>query len=345
MMAIIKDELKAQELALRIYNSKHETKELQLEDEKAIKALCSAIFPESGESASQHELTKFNNIVVKTATAISEADIQQLINYFAEVQNVNYNTDMVKYTKAVPKHIKFKWAAAGSAVSLKRVETGKEQYIEIGTVQTGMSYNPLSNTQSQVDDFRALVRDVAASRVKLVYDTIMSLIAAGVAAGTVIPTKQCVAKAGVTMPEFDKVASIVGRRTGSRPLFVADRELITSFAGKKATVVTTNMPDALKTDLYDYELTNLGSADAVPLLNEFTTETGYDTQFPITTGYMFGSASGKKPFSVALAGGLTQKTEEDVEYGRIKMIVRQRLGVDFLYAQNIGVITDTAIVM
>lgn len=344
-MSIIKDELKAQELALRIYNNKHETKELQLEDEKAIKALCSAIFPESGESASQHELTKFNNIIVKTATTISETDVQQLLNYFAEVQNVNYSLDMAKYTKDIPKHIKFKWAAVGSAVSLKRVETGTEQYIDIGTAQTGYSYQPLSNSQTQVDNFRAIVRDIAAARVELIYDTIMSLIAKAVELKTIIPEKQCKVGANVTIAEFDRVANIVGRRTNSKPIFVADRELITNFAVKKVTSVTTNMPESLKTDFYDYEITNLGSADAIPLINGFTTDTGYDTKLSIATGYMFGGANSKKPFSVALAGGLNQKTEEEIENGRIKMIVRQRLGIDFLYAQNIGVITDTSVVI
>lgn len=341
-MSIIKDLDKTQELALRVYNNKQDN-ELKLEDEKAIKALCSAIFPEDGESASQHDLNRFNNIIVKTATAISEADVQQLLNYFAEVQSVGYDVDMVRYTKAVPKHIKFKWASVGSAVSLKRVETGKDQFIELGQVQLGITYNPLSNSKRQVEDFRTLVKDVASARVQLIYDTIINLITEGAKSSGVIPDKQCSATSNVTLALFNKVANVVGRRTGSRPIFIADRELITKIAGLRVSDIGGNMPDALKTDLYNYEVTNLGTADAIPLKNDFTTETGYDTHFPITTGYMFGSANGVKPFMVALGGGLTQKTEEEIEYGRIKMIVRQKLGIEFLYAQNIGVITDTSI--
>ena len=341
-MAIIQDTNKTYELALRVYNNKQDN-ELKLEDEKAIKALCSAIFPSDGTSPSQHELNKFNNIVVKAATTISEADVQQLLKYFAEVQNVGFDVDMVKYTKTIPQHIRFKWAAVGSAVSLKRVEYGTDQFIQIGQVQTGITYNYLTNSATQVEDFRKLVRDVASARVQLIYDTIMGLIETGAASGGSIPSKQVKSAAGVTIAEFDKIANIVGRRTDSRPLFIADRDLIASFATKKQTAVGSAMPDALKMNFYNVELTNLGTADAIPLRNEFTTTTGYTTRFDIDTGYMFGSANGNKPFMAALAGGLTQKTEEDIEYGRVKVIVRQKLGIEFLYAENIGVITDTTI--
>lgn len=333
---------KTYELALRVYNNK-QSDDLRLEDEKAIKALCSSIFPADGTSPSQHELNMFNNIVVKVATTISEADVQQLIRYMADMQTVPYDTQVVRYNKSVPHHIKFKWSAVGSGVSLRKVEPNQDQFIEIGQVQLGITYNPLSNVATQVDDFRALVKDVAAARVRLVYETLVKLITKGVSSGGIIPTKQYKSGANVTIADFDKIAGILGKRTGSRPIFIADRLLINAIAAKKLSTCTGGLPDSLKSNFYDLEVTNLGSADAIPLQNEFTSETGYDTMFPVDTGYVVGSAAGKKPFSVALAGGLTQKTEEDVEYGRIKLVVRQKLGADFLYAGNIGVIQDTAV--
>lgn len=341
-MGLILDDMKmVEQLSLSVYNNKQATSEIRLEEEAQIEKLCSAVFPKDGTSPSQHDLNKFNNIVAKTATVISERDVQQLLKYLAEVQSVAYNLDMVKYTKDVPKHVRFKWAAVGSGVSLREVETGKPQYLEITQIQTGLTYNSLAMSDNQVEAYRQLVRDVAAARIELIYTHIMKLIQAAVANGGVIPEKQIKNGSNVTIAEFDKVANVVGRRTSSRPLFIADRALISDLAGKKAAIVTTGMPDALKSDFYNYEVTNLGSADAIVLQNDFTTEKGYETQFPITTGYLVAGAAGNKPFQVALAGGLTQKTEEEAEFGRIKMIVRQRIGIDFLYAENIGVVVDT----
>lgn len=342
MSSIFENLAQVEELALSVYNNA-QPKEIKLEEEKAIEKLCSTIFPKDGTSPSQHELNQFNNIVVKTATTISEPDVQQLLNYLAEVQTVGYNVDMVKYTKDLPKKIRFKWAAIGGGVQLREVETGSDQYITISQVQTGLTYNSLAKSDNQVKAYRDLVNKVASARIDLIYGKIMEIINAAVTAGTVIPEKQVKSAASVTMADFDKVANVVGRRTSSRPLFIADRALISEFAGKKATTVGGNMPEAFKSAFYNYEVTNLGSADAVVLKNDFTTEKGYDTQFPITTGYFVGGAAGAKPFQVALAGGLTQKTEEEAEYGRIKMIIRQAIGIDLLYAQNIGVITDTSV--
>lgn len=342
MSSIFADTHKVEELMLSVYNNA-QAKEIKLEEEAAIEKLCSAVFPKDGTSASQHDLNTFNNIIVKTATTISEPDVQQLLKYLAELQNVNFNMDMVKYTKDVPKHVRFKWSAVGAGVSLREVETGKAQYLEITQIQTGLTYSTLAMSDNQVAAFRELVNQVAAARIELIYSHIMKLVQTAITSGGVIPEKQVKNSANVTIADFDKVANVVGRRTGARPLFIADRALISEFAGKKATATTTTIPDALKSDFYNYEVTNLGSADAVVLKNEFTSEKGYETQFPITTGYFVSSATGNKPFQVALAGGLTQKTEEDVEFGRVKMIIRQRIGIDLLYAQNMGVIVDTAV--
>ena len=342
MNSIFADTHKVEELMLSVYNNA-QPKEIKLEEEGMIAKLCSAVFPKDGTSASQHGLNTFNNIIVKTATSVSEADVQQLLKYLAELQNVNYNMDMVKYNKDVPKKVRFKWSAVGAGVSLREVETGKAQYIEITQIQTGLQYNSLAMADNQVAAFRELVNQVAAARIELIYTHIMKLAQTAITAGGIIPDKQVKNGSNVTIAEFDKVANVVGRRTGSRPLFIADRALISDLAGKKATAVSGLIPDALKSDFYNYEVTNLGSADAVVLKNEFTSEKGYGTQFPITTGYFVSSATVDKPFQVALAGGLTQKTEEEAEFGRVKMIIRQRIGIDLLYAQNMGVIVDTAV--
>lgn len=342
-MSIIKDELKTYETMLRVYNNNQKTDEIRMEDEEAIKKLCSAVFKADGSAVSEHDLTMFNNIVAKTATTISEPDVQQLLKYFAEYENVPFDTQLVHYRKPVPKHIKFKWSSIGSGISLKRVETGTDNYIQLGQAQTGIQYYPITNSATQVEDFRALVNDVAQARVQLIFEKIVALIEAGAKAGGVIPAKQCINKGNSTIAEFDKASAMVGRRTGSRPLFIADRDLINYYANLKSTAVAGNMPDAFKSDFYTYEVTNLGSADAIPMMNSYTTELGEVTQFDTGVGYLVGGAASKKPFKVALAGGVTQETEKDVEMGRIKMLIRQKLGIDFLYAGNIGRIEETSV--
>lgn len=342
-MSIIKDELKTYETMLRVYNNKQVADEVRMEDEDAIKKLCSAIFKADGSSVSEHDLTMFNNIVVKTATTVSEPDVQQLLKYFADNENVPYDTQLVKYRKPVPKHIRFKWSSVGSGVSLKRVETGTDNYVQIGQAQTAISYYPITNSATQVEDFRALVNDVAQARVQLIFEKIIELIEAGAKSGGVIPAKQCIEKGNSTLAEFDKAANMIGRRTGSRPLFIADRDLINYYANLKTTAIGTNMPDALKSDFYSYEVTNLGSTDAIPMINGYTTELGETPNFEVGVGYLVGGASSKKPFKTALAGGVTQETEKDIEAGRIKMLIRQKLGIDFLYAGNIGRVEETSV--
>ena len=342
-MSIIKDELKTYETMLRVYNNKQGTDEIRMEDEEAIKKLCSAIFKADGSSVSEHDLTMFNNIVVKTATTVSEPDVQQLLKYFADYENVPYDAQLVHYRKPIPKHIRFKWSSVGSGISLKRIETGTDNYIQLGQAQTGITYYPITNSATQVEDFRALVNDVAQARVQLIFEKIVALIEAGAKGGGVIPAKQCIEKGNSTLAEFDKAAGMIGRRTGSRPLFIADRDLINYYANLKTTAVGTNVPDALKSDLYNYEVTNLGSADAIPMINGYTTELGETPHFEVGVGYLVGGAASKKPLKVALAGGVTQETEKDVEMGRIKMLIRQKLGIDFLYAGNIGRVEETTV--
>lgn len=348
IMSIIKDAKKVQDMMYRVYNGKmierNDEKNI-MGDEQAIKELCNATFGDGSVNPDPTTLHQFNNIVVKVADKVAEPDLQKMLQYFANVQNVPADTQLVEYKKEHPSHLKFKWTAVGSMPALKRVEVGERDFIRISNVQTAVSYNPLTQNDNCVENFKALVDDIASAKVRLMYETVINLIQTAVTGSTgKIPTQQIVTGSNITPVDFNKVANIIARRTGSRPIFVADRVLIDALATQIGETASTLLTDSIKDDMYNFELTNLRTADAVPMVNEFTTLDGFATQFPVNRGYILGGAGySKKPFEIALAGGLVQNTENEFVHGRVKMVVRQALGIDLLSGECIGYVEDDAI--
>lgn len=349
MPSLFTDVKKAQDMMLRVYNNKMIEEDAEkniMGDEKAIKELCAKVFGDGSVNPNPSILHEFNNIVVRVADTVAEPDLERMLQYFANIQNVPADTQLIEYKREHPLHLKFKWTAIGSMPALVRVEQGARDFIRISDIQTGISYNPLTQNENCVENFRTLVNDVASAKVRLIYETIMNLIQTAVVGSTgQIPSQQIIDKSGVTPADFNKVAGIINRRTHSRPIFVADRVLIDSLATQITTANPTILTDSLKDDMYNYELTNLRTADAIPMVNEFTTLKGFATQFPVNRGYILGGAGwSKKPFEVALAGGLVQHTENEFIHGRVKMIIRQSMGIDLLAGECIGYVEDDAIV-
>lgn len=349
MSDLFKDAKQAQEMMLRVYNGKmvQEDKEANiLGDEKAITALCAKVFGDGSENPNPALLHDFNNIVVRVADKVAKPNLDQLLKYLANSQNVSADTLMVEYKRPHPVGLKFKWSAIGSNPALKRVEQGAVDYLKVDYVQTAISYNKLTQNSNCVENFRALVEDIASAKINLIYETMMNLVQASVKGSTgLIPADQICDKSGVTPTDFNKVANILARRTKSKPLFIADIVLINALATQIAEGATSIMVDSIKSDVYNYELTNLRTATAVPMVNEFTSlTTTTDTQFKPNRGYMVGAGAGSKPFEVAMAGGLVQKTEDEFIHGRVKMTIRQGIAIDLVAGYNLGYVEDDAIV-
>lgn len=347
-MSLIQDVKQAQAMMLRVYNNqsiKADEENNVKGDEEIIKELCSKVFGDGSVTPNPALLHDFNNIVVRVADEVARPDIEQLLNYFAEFQNVPADTQMVMYTHDHPKYLKFKWSADGSEPILRRVEEGRQDYITISNIQTGISYNPLTLNSNCVENFRALVSQVAQAKTQLVYETIMHMIQKAVSSSpSPIPAQQRVSSSNITTADFNKVANMVGRRTSSKPIFIADTVFIDHFAEQIETKNFNIIGDSLKDAFYGYNVTDLRTANAIPLVNNFTTLDGVKTQFPVNTGYIVGGAgNARKPFEVALAGGLTQITETEAIEGRIKMTVRQKIGIDFLAGYNLAVLTDDSL--
>jgi len=344
-MSIFKDTVKTMELMERVFNNKMQFDiEKGIDDEKAIVALCNSVFGNGSETPDPTTLHQFNNIVVKVADKIAQPDLTKMIEYFANLENVDANTQLFEYDKPQPLGLKFKWTASGSNVSLKRVEAGEKDYLKIGQIQTGISYQPLTKSESCVQNFRTLVNDIASAKIRLIYNQMMALIQANIVGGGLIPASQIINKANSTSAEFNKVANIIARRTGGKPMFVADLVLINYYAELIQAGASIILVDNIKDALYNYELTNLRTADAIPMTNRFTSENGTTTDFPINRGYILGSSgNSKKAFQVVLAGGLLQHTENEFINGRVKMIIRQGLGIDLLAGNAIGYIEEDSI--
>lgn len=339
-MSIFKDMKKVEDMMVRVYNGKmiEADKEKNIMgDAEAIKALCQATFGDGSSNPDPTTLHNFNNVVTKVADIIAQPDLNKMISYFANITNVPANTQLFEYKRPHPIGLKFKWTAIGSDVALKRVEQGQVDYIKISQIQTGISYNPLTTREECVENFKALVNDVASAKVRMVYETIMAMIQKAVTGGSDIPATQIKDKTNVTFADFSSVANIIARRTGARPIFVADRVLIDYMANLIGAQASTILVDSIKDDMYNYELTNLRVADAVPMINDFTSIKGVETQFPINRGYILGAGgNSKKAFEVVLAGGLLQHTENEFIEGRVKMIIRQGLGIDLLAGEALG---------
>lgn len=347
-MSLITNMKEAKDMMLRVYNGKAIVSDAEKNikgDEEIITELCGKVFGDGSVTPNPALLHDFNNIVVRVADTVAQPDIEQLLNYFANYQNVPADTQMIMYTHDHPRYLKFKWSADGSEPILRRVEQGTQDYITISMVQTGISYNPLTLNTNCVENFKALVGQIAQAKVQLVYETIMNMIQKAVSAVTSpIPAQQKISGANITTAQFNKVANIIGRRTHSKPLFLADTVFIDHLADQIETKNFNIITDSKKDAFYGYNVTDLRTADAVALVNDFTTLDGIKTQFPVNTGYVVGGAgNSRKPFEIAMAGGLTQITETEAIEGRIKMTIRQKMGVDFLAGYNLAVITDDSL--
>ena len=124
MSELYNDFRKVMSLCTRVYNGQMQEGDVDKEimsDEQAIKALCSKVFPNTGERPSPHYLNQFNNIVIRIADQVAEPNLDAMISYFAETENVSYDTKVFQYKKAHPLHVKFKWTAIGSEIGRAHV--------------------------------------------------------------------------------------------------------------------------------------------------------------------------------------------------------------------------------
>jgi len=331
-------------LANRVYNNKMiEDKATGISDENDIREYCEKVFGDGSATPDPSAIHQFNNVLVITADTVTKNLKANLLELFADVVNENPGT---LHAYSVPNKIKakFKWAANGTGVDLVRVSAGKKTIAVPQNFQTGFYYEPLDLVQDSVTNFRALVDNLAEAKIKLYLAQVQKLIAAAITAGT-IPSNNVLSGANTTIQNFNKKAGNIARAgIGGTPIFVADSLLIDYYAEQQYTdanikyIIPENMKSELLTSM---NITQIGRTTAVNLINSFTDDTNSATELPVNEGYLFNSAVGGKPFKIVEYGGMRQKTEQDPEDERIKLVIKQEAAVEMIYGAGIGYVKET----
>lgn len=334
------DNTKLKGLFNRVYNS-----EMEKTDSADIKAYITKVFGDGGANPDPTMLHQFNQLVVETADEIAKPMVTDLLSLFANTQT-RQRGDLVELKIPQKNKAKVVWSATGSGVDLVRVEGRKSIVAVPAHLSTGFYYEPLDLVRDSEVYFRKLVDDVANAKVKLYLDKINELTATAITSGK-IPASNVASGSGLTIAQYDKVASVL-QRYGGKPVFVADTLLIDHFANQQATDSTFKnlLSDKVKEELLTaLNPTTIRRTTAVNLVNPFTDETNSKVELPVNKGYMFAGSVSQKPFSIVEYGGLRQMTEQDIEDERIKVKITQDVAINLVFGQAIAIIEDDTITL
>jgi len=329
---------KLEELFTLVLNEKNTTNQEEVELKQYINEVFGNGLP------SQHELHQFNNLVVKKAEEIARPKATEILSLLADIQNAG-GVSVFQYN--IPKEHKIKavWSANGSSVDHVRVEGDETRTASPTSLQTGVYYEVKSLVAEDVAYFRKLVNNVADAKIQLYWDTISKLFATAIADGS-IPTKNVLQGANLTLPNYNKLASVLGRY-GGRPILVADTALIDHFAFQQPTDTTFKelLTDDLKSELANsLTVARIGRTTAVSLVNPFVAGSGNTvTELPVNEGYMFAGGVGLKPFKIIEFGALEQYTTFDSKFKRVEINLNQEVAIEFVQGEAVGFIKDTAL--
>lgn len=341
------DATKLKGLFSRVYKDEMINDESKgLFDEKDIKAYVTKVFGDGSANPDPSLLHQFNQLVVEIADEIAKPMVTNMLGLFANVQN-RQRGQLVQVKIPQQHKARVVWSANGSGVDLVRVAGEKSKIATPHTFSTGFYYEPLDLVTDTVTNFRKLVNDVANAKVRLYLDEIYKLVDTAIASSE-IPAANVKQGSGLTLADYNKVASVL-QRYGGRPIFIADTLLIDHFAinGQvKDEVYGKLLTEGIKEELLTaLNPTTIGRTTAVNLVNPFTDENNTKTELPVNRGYMFAGAVDQKPFYVVEYGAMRQLTEQDPEDERIKVKLVQEAAIEFLFGQAIGVIEDDSITL
>lgn len=315
-------------------------------DEEAIKQLCNETFGDGSVSPTTEQLQKFNNLILKVADEVAQPQIDQLMNIITDFEKLDANVTMRQYRIPEECKIKFSFSAVGSQPDFKRVEPGKVEYLTPKYAQLALYYEPMTRTNRCVEDFRKAVNNIAQAKVKLYYEEQMRIFAEAVASNK-IPASQIVSGTNLTIKDFKLLAGKISRRANNGDVtFIGDANLIDYFAMQQATTAGYGsfIPDAFKGELMKLHPTKILDVTSVNLINPFTNKAGTKAFFDVKSGYLIGT-SFHKPFVMAEFGGLVQEGTTEIIDGRVKVLARQGFGIDLLYGEAIGQITESSVTL
>lgn len=328
----------------RVYNNQMiEDKATGISDENDIREYCQKVFGDGTETPDPSLLHQFNTLIVKQADEIVKPMATDLLGLFADFISEKPG-NIYAYKKPIKTKSKVKWAANGTGVDLIRVSGFTKDIATPNTFQTGYYYEPLDLVQDSVENFRKLVNDIANAKLRLYLNEVRKLITAAIGSGK-IPSNNVLTGAGLTIAQYNKVASVIARvGMGGKPIFIADSLLIDYFAQQQNTdsnlknLLTDKIKEELLTAL---NISTIGRTTAINLINPFTDETNSAVELPVNEGYLFSSAVSQKPFTIVEYGGMRQHTEQDPEDERIKIILKQEAAIELIYGNAIGYVKET----
>lgn len=201
----------------------------------------------------------------------------------------------------------------------------------------------MTKTDDEIEWFNKAVKEIGRAEIVYIYNKCLEILDAAGA----MPAKNIVEGSGVSYADVRDLAAVIRRRTGGRPVLLADAVMLDSLARDMATgdaYTSKLLWDGLAEELFgSYAPKNFGTFDGMELENPFTDAQNTKTALPVNEGIMF-AASGKfKPLAITKIGGLVQKTNTEFKDGKVQMYVEQELAITLLYPQFIGKVVDDAL--
>lgn len=320
----------------RVFNSKDEGTDYQ-----DFKTYVSKVFSRQGmpDPVMIHQL---NELMVREADQLAKPIVDDVLGLFANiVREQPGNVVMHKIPENT--NAKFVWTANGSDVDYIRLEAGSEVVATPRKMSTGIYYEPDSLAKGDVDSFNETIANIRDAKVKLYLDNIYKLMDTAIAQGD-IPANNVKVGTGITIADYNKLASRIARLGGGKPVFFADSLLIEYLAMQQASDATLSnlLTDDVKSQLLsDLSITQIGRTVAIDLVNPFTDVSNSKTELPVNKGFMFaGALGGRKPFEIVEYGDMYQLSGMDIEDERIKVKIQQRASVALLHGQAVGVVEE-----
>ncbi len=334
------------EPACRVFNGKARKEtvsmngvEIMLDDEQAIRELCSKVFPADGQPASPDTLWQFNTVLVQVAEQfIVKPNFDKIFGVIATTKQVDKNTSLLEFTVEKDYNIKFSMIASNSGHKLVKIGDSRKVAQVPFTIGFGITYDPMTKGEDEIEWFNKAVKEIGRAEIVYIYNKCLELLGEAGA----MPAANILEGANLTYAAVRDLASVIRRRTGGRPVLLADQVMLDSFG--KDLGDSKLLFDGLAAELFgEWAPTNFGTFDGMMLENPFIDASNTKVAMPVNEGIMFAASNKYKPLAITKIGGLVQKTNTELKDDKVQMWVQQELAITLLYPQFIGRVKDTAL--
>lgn len=314
-------------------------------DEETITAICQKTFGEEGSLPNRQYLEVFNGLIIEKANEIAKPLVTNLLGLLANTE-VRTRGNIKKIL--LPRKIKSKmiWSASGAGVDLMQVG-GKKSVLAIpATITGGFSYETQDFAKSAVENFKALVQDVANEKLRIYIAQVVALTDAAIASGD-IPANNVITGSNTSITDYNKLASRAARY-GGRPTLMADTIMIDDLATKingdaaLTKLISDQYADELLTAL---NVTTLGRTTAFNLVNPFTDDKNTKVDLDVQKGYIVAGEGNQLPFDITEYGTLQQSDYATFEDGRVMVKLQQDVSIKLVYTANFFCLIDNALTL